>query len=155
MARRRRSTKKGWSVDKSGRWRDERGRYLSRERLMDGLALGGTPAEVSALLKGAARNAGRSKKRFQVMANFDGVGWRTLANSEGGLKVALTQGSTWLVHGIGLRLDAEYRKLDKVNRRKLRRGENVEPQITDIRIVPLKDTKHERRGKRRKKGKKR
>lgn len=154
MSRKRRGkAEKGWTLDKAGKWRDERGRFLSRERLRDGLALA-SPEQVAGMLSRGAKKAGRSKSRVVIQAHFDGVGWRSLCNSEGGYKVALNHSASWLRNQLNEGIN-EYRKLDNINKKKLRRGENVEPKITDIRVVRLGPTKMERKAakKRRKKKK--
>lgn len=103
-----------------------------------------SPEQIAAMLSRGAKSAGRSRKRVLIQARFDGVGWRSLCNSEGGYKVALQHSANWLRHELGNSIN-EYRKLDAVAKRKLRRGENVEPKITDIRVVKLGPSKMERK----------
>ena len=160
MAKKRKSrasANAGWSLDRAGRWRDERGRFASRERVLDTLASVASTDDVAAMLSRSAKKVRgrRGKKRYVIQAQFAGVGWRTLGSSAD-LKTTLEQSAAWLRTDLGLRLN-DYFKLDGVAKRKMRRGESPEPRIVDVQIVPIGPDKLERKAakskKRRKKGK--
>ena len=147
MAKRRKipASERGWSIDKSGRWRDERGRFASRERVLDTFAMAGSPSEVSDMLRRSAKKLRRrgGKAKYIVMAEFAGVGPRTLGSSDD-LRTVLEQGSKWLQVDFSQRLN-DYFKHDKVAKRKLRRGESPEPRITDVWIRRIGPDSHERK----------
>jgi hypothetical protein len=140
----------GWSIDRGGRWRDERGRFASRERVLDTLAAAASTDDVARMLKRSAKRLkGRGgKQRYVIQAQFAGVGWRTLAASAD-LKTVLEQSASWLSVDMSLRLN-DYVKLDKAARRAMRRGESPEPQIVDVQIVPIGPDKLERKAAKRK-----
>lgn len=101
----------GYSVDLRGRWRDDRGRFVSRRRLIDQTE--GTSEEIGELLQKRVKAATRSRGRYIVavrIAELDrgdrDPGWRHLS-TVGGLQEALWQAGDRLAN---LNVELAYRQ---------------------------------------------
>lgn len=134
--RKRQSNGGDWSVDRSGRWRDSRGKFASKAALLDRVSLLG-PDEAARMLRAAARRVEGKAKRsdeYVVQANFDGVGWRTLSSSYG-LRAALNQGATFVDKVLPLRLGIYVRETESGKAKRLRRnGERPTPKIVGFEV---------------------
>ncbi len=144
MAKRRKpKTSNDWTVDRAGRWRDARGRFVSKSRLLDRIALARSSGEIQDFLNRAARKVPKGLKgRYIVQARFDGVGWRTLGNSRG-LREALQHGADFIANEAPNRL-ASYIRIE-IGKKRLRRGEAKEPAIVELEIRRLAPDQLEKR----------